>query len=60
MFKELQEEGGHGGGDAYKEVDHYEEHIRCTGNLKPEGCWVHDGSNGPSERKQKSGAQMRR
>ncbi len=47
MFKELEEEGGNSCSDAYEEVDDYEEHVGCTGNLKPEGCWVHDGSDGP-------------
>lgn len=54
MLKELQEEGGNSGSDAYKEVDDYKEHIGCAGNLKPEGCWVHNGSDGPSEGHQKS------
>lgn len=54
MLKELQKEGGNSGSDADKEVDYDEEHIRCTGNLKPEGCWIHNGSDGPSERKEKS------
>lgn len=53
VLKELQKEGGNSGSDADEEVDHYEEHIRCTGNLEPEGCWIHDGSDGPSERKEK-------
>lgn len=47
MFKELEEEGGDCGGDAYEEVDHYEEHVGCARNLEPEGRWVHDGSDGP-------------
>lgn len=49
VLKELQEEGGHSGGDADEEVDDNQEHIRCAGNLEPEGCWVHDGSDGPAE-----------
>lgn len=54
MLKELQKEGGNGGSDADKEVDYYEEHIRRTGDLKPEGCWIHNGSDGPSESKERS------
>lgn len=50
MFKELEKEGGNSCGDANEEVDDYEEYISCTGNLKPERCWVHDGSDGPPER----------
>lgn len=51
MFKELKKEGGHSRSDSYEEVDDYQEHIGCTGNLKPEGCWVHDGSDGPPARR---------
>lgn len=52
MFKELEEEGSNCGSNAYEEVDHYEEYVSCAGNLKPEGCWVHDGSDGPAGRNQ--------
>lgn len=50
MFKELEEKGGNSRSDANKEVDNYEEHVSCTGNLEPEGCWIHDGGNRPPER----------
>ena len=50
MFKELQEEGGHSCSDAYEEVDDYEEHVGRAGNLEPERCWIHDGSDGPPGR----------
>lgn len=50
VFKELEEEGGNSCSDAYEEINDYEEHISCAGNLKPEGCWVHDGSDGPPGR----------
>lgn len=50
VFKELEKEGGDSCSDANEEVDDYEEHIRCGGDLKPEGRWVHDGSDGPPER----------
>lgn len=47
MFKKLEEEGGNSCCDAYEEVDDYQEHVSCARNLEPEGCWVHDGSDGP-------------
>lgn len=47
VFKELQKKSRNRGSDAYKEVDDDEEDIGCTGNLKPEGCRVHDRSDGP-------------
>lgn len=53
VLKELQEEGGNGGRDADEQVDDYEEHVGRTGHLKPEGSWVHDGSDGPPGRKSK-------
>ncbi|PWA16013.1 hypothetical protein CCH79_00019352, partial [Gambusia affinis] len=43
----LQEEGGHGRSDAYEEVDDDEKDVGCTGDVKPERCWIHDGSDGP-------------
>lgn len=51
MFKELEKEGGNSCSDANEEVDDNKEHIGCTGNLKPEGCWVHYGSDGPPRKK---------
>lgn len=51
MFKELKKECSNSCSDAYEEVDDNKEDIGCTGNLKPEGCWVHDGSDGPPGRK---------
>lgn len=50
VFKELEEEGGNSCSDAYEEVNDYEKNISCAGNLKPKGCWVHDGSDGPPGR----------
>lgn len=54
VLKELQEEGGHSGRDADEEVDHDEEHVRCAGDLKPEGCRIHNGSDGPPEGTERS------
>lgn len=51
MLKELQEERGHGCSDAYEEVNDDEEDVGCTGNFKPEGCWIHDGGDGPPAKK---------
>lgn len=48
MFKQLEEESGHGGRDSYEEVNNDEENIGCAGNLKPEGGWIHDGGYGPA------------
>lgn len=59
MLEELQEEGGHGGGDAYEEVDDDEEDVGRAGNLEAEGRWVHDGGDGPPDRKERAGAQVR-
>ena len=43
----VQEEGGHGGGDADEEVDDDEKHVGRAGDLEPEGGRVHDGCDGP-------------
>lgn len=56
MLKQLQEEGGHGCSYAYEEVDDDEEDVGCTGNIKPEGCWIHDGSDGPPAKKHLCGS----
>ena len=53
MFKELEQERGNSRSDAYEKVDDYEEHVGCTGYLEPEGCWVHDGSDGPPGRRRR-------
>ena len=50
VFKQLQEEGGHCGGDSDEEVDDDEEHVGCAGHFKPEGRRVHDRSDGPPGR----------
>lgn len=54
VLKELEEEGGNSGSDADEQVDDDEEDVGCTGHLEPEGCWVHDGSDGPPGRKSSS------
>lgn len=51
MLKELKKKGGNSSSDANEEVDYNKEHIGCTGNLEPEGCWVHYGSDGPPRKK---------
>lgn len=48
VFKELEKEGCNSCSDAYEEVDDYEKDIGCTGNLKPEGCRIHYGSDRPT------------
>lgn len=58
MFKELEQERGNSCSDAYEKVDDYEEHVGRTGHLEPEGCWVHDGSDGPPGRKSTESLRM--
>lgn len=49
MFKQLEEESGHGGRDSYEEVYNDEENVGGARNFKPERGWIHDGSYGPAE-----------
>lgn len=58
MLKELQQEGGHCGSDAYEKVDDDEEHIGCAGHLETEGGRVHDRSDRPPEGRERERERM--
>lgn len=50
--KKLQDEGGHAAVDPNQDVDAGQHHVSRAGDLKEEGCWVHQRSYGPAVRRQ--------